>query len=363
MKIIFFSEIRWDYLITRKQQIISRFPKDWEVLFLEPHKAGKKMNIAPVWRDNICVTTMPLFFKNFKSKPIKWLLSFKLVRGFVLLFGWLWIDKIIRKTEFYAPDLIMASNIYAAPFVKRLCKGLPVIYDMNDNHLAFPNMPKWAEGYYRSLCVSANKIVLASEKMKELLPENGKFGNHVITNGVENRLFRDYDTILYVGAVAEFVDVPLLAKIAESFPSHILRLIGPVSINVIELERFSNVEFVSELPLSIVADQIKLASVCLIPFLSGTRTAMATHPGKALLYLASGKPVVSIGRPKTDEENRNPYLIYSAESHKEFLFYMKAVIDKGRDKHAKARQDFAETNDWNGKAKEMIKIIQRLIVS
>ena len=36
MNIIWLSEIKWNYLKTRKQQIISRFPKESFVFFVEP---------------------------------------------------------------------------------------------------------------------------------------------------------------------------------------------------------------------------------------------------------------------------------------------------------------------------------------
>ena len=41
MKIVFFSEIKWHYLRTRKQQLVRRFPAEWKILFLEPYAAGR----------------------------------------------------------------------------------------------------------------------------------------------------------------------------------------------------------------------------------------------------------------------------------------------------------------------------------
>jgi glycosyltransferase involved in cell wall biosynthesis len=318
------------------------------------------MNLTPVWHDNICIVTMPLFFKNFKPRLIKWLLKFKIVRGFILFLGWIWTKEIVRRMGFQSPDLIAVSNIYAAPFVKRLCKGLPVLYDMNDDHLAFPNTPKWAGDYYRSLCVSANKIVMTTAQMIKLLPAKGKFNNHVVSNGVDNSLLRDKKIMLYIGTIAEFIDVKLLEKLAEEFPQAILRLIGPVTANVESLKTYSNVEFIEPLPQNIMADQIKAATVCLIPYIASARTAMTELTGKVLLYLAAGKPIISIGRPKTNEEFLNPNLIYSAGSHEEFIFYLKALLYKNDRNHAKERQRLALANDWNKKAEEMTEIIRGL---
>ena len=36
MNVICFSDITWNFLWQRQQQMISRFPKDWEIHFVEP---------------------------------------------------------------------------------------------------------------------------------------------------------------------------------------------------------------------------------------------------------------------------------------------------------------------------------------
>jgi len=46
LKVVCFSEIQWRYVRTRKQQILSRFPEDWDILFLSSVVAGKKNNAA-----------------------------------------------------------------------------------------------------------------------------------------------------------------------------------------------------------------------------------------------------------------------------------------------------------------------------
>ena len=48
MNIIWFSEIRWDYLFTRKQHILSLFPKKDNILFVQPFNFLKKESIRSV---------------------------------------------------------------------------------------------------------------------------------------------------------------------------------------------------------------------------------------------------------------------------------------------------------------------------
>ncbi len=364
MKIIFFSEIQWDYLRTRKQQIISRFPKDWMILFLQPYKARRKNYFSPVWHDNICVATMPFFLKNFKPDWIRRLLSFKLARFFILLIGWFWTREIIRQTEFHSPDLIMCSNIYAAPFIKMLAgMMLPVIYDMNDDHLAFPNTPQWARSYFESLCTTASRIILPCESMRLLLPAFAQVGDVIITNGVDISLFNQKRRIiLYAGALSEWIDVDLLERIAESFPDEILRLIGPVVTDVTVLSKHRNVEFVGQLPHTIMADQIKQATVCLVPFKTCPLTAHTSNINKVFEYLAAGKPVVSSGRPKAEYERDSPGLLYSVKTADEFIDSIRMILSKDIDTALiETRKSFARDYDWDKKAKEMIDVIRKVM--
>ena len=41
MDVVWFAEIKWDYLKTRKQQLIRRKPNDIKLLYLEPYVKGR----------------------------------------------------------------------------------------------------------------------------------------------------------------------------------------------------------------------------------------------------------------------------------------------------------------------------------
>jgi len=124
MKIVFFSEIKWQYLRTRKQQIVRRFPADWQILFIEPYTAGKPNSFRVQWDKNVGFVTLP-YFKNFPQSWMQALVSFKFVRAGVILFASLWAAVLIRRSGFQHADLIMVSNVYAAPLV-RWQKATPV---------------------------------------------------------------------------------------------------------------------------------------------------------------------------------------------------------------------------------------------
>ena len=60
MNIIWFSEIRWDYLFTRKQHLLSLFPKKDNILFIQPFNFLKKESTRTV-PENIYCKTLPIF--------------------------------------------------------------------------------------------------------------------------------------------------------------------------------------------------------------------------------------------------------------------------------------------------------------
>ena len=59
MKIIWFSEIKWSYLRTRKQHILSNFKDNDEILFVEPLSFNLKNNFNISIEKNIKYITIP----------------------------------------------------------------------------------------------------------------------------------------------------------------------------------------------------------------------------------------------------------------------------------------------------------------
>ena len=59
MKIIWFSEIKWSYLKTRKQHILSNFDNSDEILFVEPLSFNLKNKFNISIEKNIKYVTIP----------------------------------------------------------------------------------------------------------------------------------------------------------------------------------------------------------------------------------------------------------------------------------------------------------------
>ena len=57
--LVWFSEVQWDFLSTRKQRLLQRFSSRWRILFIEPYALGRPAHWLPVRRGNVTVVTVP----------------------------------------------------------------------------------------------------------------------------------------------------------------------------------------------------------------------------------------------------------------------------------------------------------------
>jgi len=378
MKILFFSEIKWQYLRTRKQQLIRRFPANWQILFLEPYAAGRANSFRLQWDNNVCFVTLP-YFKNFPQRWLQRLVSLLIVRAGIIGMAAVWAWVLMWRSGFRRHDLVMVSNIYAAPLVRwlkspfGLAKGKPVIYDCNDHHLSFALTPPWAERYFVSTCRRADRIVCVSASLAETIPPASRGKVLVIGNGVEYARFagnaapaeallqfRPRPILLFVGAIYEWIDFDLLAQVAVSHPDKILVLIGPVARFLLtEMEKLlhvPNVKYLGEIPYDHLPAYLAAADVGLMPFIK-TQHTQVVNPGKLYLYLAAGKPVVSTAVSPELMALANE--IFLAEDATTFV----AQIDRAlaaATTGVEARRQVAAANDWQEKTRQMVDLLERL---
>jgi len=402
MQIIFFSEIKWQYLRTRKQQIVRRFPADWQILFIEPFTAGKPNSFRVQWDKNVGFVTLP-YFKNFPQRWLQILVSFKLVRALVILGAILWAARLIRRSGFQRADLIMVSNVYAAPLVRWFAKGgvakfqkssappcvaadkmsalrpvteklrRPVIYDCNDNHLGFPLTPKWAEKYFYSVCGRADRIVCASQSLAEIIPPAQQNKIVYIGNGVDSGLFskntapaqalvkfRPRPILLYIGAISEWTDFAALEKVAAMHPDKMLVLIGPavpaVRAPMDKLLAAPNVQHLGVVKHDELPAYLAAADVCLIPLLKNDLTRFL-NPNKLYEYFAAGKPVVSMAlSPDLIALREHVFLAEDAAGFAAQIEPALATAATG----AEERRRLAVANDWQEKANQIVALIEEV---
>ena len=126
MIIFWFSEIKWNYLRTRKQQILSRFHKDNFILFIEP--ISRIINNKFTLQDNkpIYNITIPQL-RSVANPFILYIINLKLIRKCIFLFStiWFFVFQFLLKKK---PDVIITSNVFWIDTIKLLLMNKYKIY-------------------------------------------------------------------------------------------------------------------------------------------------------------------------------------------------------------------------------------------
>ncbi|HKQ79265.1 MAG TPA: glycosyltransferase [Blastocatellia bacterium] len=103
----------------------------------------------------------------------------------------------------------------------------------------------------------------------------------------------------FFGLIADWVDVELIASVAERFSTGSLALLGKVTTDISMLERAPNVHLLGRKHYSELPAFCKGFDVALMPFRINELTLNA-NPLKAREYLAAGLPVVSTAIPEVE---------------------------------------------------------------
>lgn len=127
---------------------------------------------------------------------------------------------------------------------------------------------------------------------------------HYVPNGVDAERFGELapprpkvDTLLYIGAIYEWLDEDLIAEVAERRPDLTIRLVGPQRRRLRRLRSLENVVLAGPVPAARVAAEIAAADVCIIPFRSGPLST-AADPLKVYEALMVGRPVLATDLPQ-----------------------------------------------------------------
>jgi GT2 family glycosyltransferase len=274
------------------------------------------------------------------------------------------LDALEDAFETLAQDLSMGDAVclvqipFWAPLAERLRDrlGWRVVYDCMDEWTNFPGFGEGVlaleEGLVRRsdvTVVSADRLL---EKWKNVAPrltlaKNGIDAEHYRRLYGPNDLLSDarHPIIGYYGALASWVDVPLLTKIADAFPEATLVLAGGhFDVDLSALAGRKNVRLLGQRPYEEMPKLLWSFDACVIPFLVNDITE-ATNPVKFYEYLYGGKPVVA---PALTELLPYEDISYLARGHEEFLAQLSRALEEpvGDPRRARRRRA-AEENDWS----------------
>ena len=363
MQIVWFSEIKWDYLKTRKQQIITRKPADVQLLFLEPYVKARRNTFRLRTEGDIFCATIP-FIKSAPTFPWRTVLDQRSARYAVDFVARTRIQRILRQAQFDTLNVgFIVSNIYAADIVASLPRNF-LLYDCNDDHSSFPGMRSWSETYFYKTLRHADAVFASSsallEKVAHVRGDAG--GCDYLGNGVDFGHFQDGDgaaepmakpRLGYIGALAPWVDFDAMEDIAKRHPEWEIVMVGPVlhgaEDSVMKLTSLANVFHLAAVPYDRLPNILRQFSLGLIPFRYNELTR-GVNPNKLYEYLAAGLPVVATRFSK--EVQRYASVVKSVDPGDDFDAACRGFVDALSDgekakKIAEEARGAARENDWD----------------
>jgi glycosyltransferase involved in cell wall biosynthesis len=190
-----------------------------------------------------------------------------------------------------------------------------VIYHCVDEFSAFTGVPSQSLLEMEEQLVRRSDLVIVSSE--PLLKTKSAFNPRtvLVRHGVDVDHFRKAldpatqvpaeianlprPVIGFWGLIADWVDVPLLVRVAKHFPHGSLVVLGKTTTDVSELERLPNVRMLGRKSYADLPAYAKGFDVALNPFRINELTLNA-NPLKVREYLAAGLPVVATPIPEVE---------------------------------------------------------------
>ena len=263
-------------------------------------------------------------------------------------------------------DVVCLVQIpFWAPLSERLRArvGWRFLYYCMDDWGTFPGIGPEVLALESGLVESADLTVVTAERLQRkhavgaitpALVRNGVDLEHYAARygaPIEGTAARDGAVIGYFGALASWVDVDLLCKIAERFPKTRLVLAGGVfDVDLSRLVAFPNVEVLGQRPYDEMPGLLWTFDVCIIPFVVN-RITEATNPVKLYEYFFSGKPVVA---PRLPELEPYAAICHLAEGHGAFLEAVATALEEPDEApQRQERRRVARASSWSERYREL----------
>ncbi|MBO8130226.1 MAG: glycosyltransferase [Candidatus Marinimicrobia bacterium] len=366
-KMVWFSEIRWDFMMTRKQQILKRFPKYWKILFIEPVVLDKKPHFIPKRENNIYIVTIP-YLRGSNKKLLSKFIYNRIVSVFIKIFGeftalfWIYI------LGFSGRDRVVAlSSIHWGDFASRL-KAKVKFYDCNDDHLKFAENCPWAQKFLKKYLSTCNFMTYVSEELNEKIQRVFRIKSYLVSNGVDFEHFskrreppeqiRNFKKpiIGYAGTI-DYIDYSLLQDLSRVYENCSIILIGPeirgsFLKNYIIERKLKNVHYLGRVDYHLLPCYTQSFDVAVIPF-KKDEISKSLNPNKLYEYLAAGLKVVTMDFSKRIRELKG--IIYVAKTKDEFVRLVGKAI---KAELPPKSLEIAKKNDWREISERLCQIIE-----
>lgn len=274
----------------------------------------------------------------------------------------------------------LVNNVDPTPF---LGGRKPIVYYTSTAHVELVNyynpdlvifdsvdepseeFESWRPNYHKAVS-SADIVLTASDKLYSmaaainprtyLVPNACDYDYFSGIGGLEadgDILSINKPIIGYIGVVASWCDLDLIAQTADKFSHCNLVMIGPLY-NISEVPQRPNLHWLGFKSYEKLAAYARLFDVGIIPFKKTSMTE-SVNPIKMWEYMATGMPVVATALP---EANKHGDLVLYSEDWEQFMNNLNIALYHDSQEKRVRRQEAARQNSWLERAKQIVEIIE-----
>ncbi|WP_024617894.1 glycosyltransferase [Pseudomonas kilonensis] len=357
LDILCFANIEWAARFQRPQQLMNQFASNgYRVFYIVPSSVPEQGQLYRL------TSVAPNIFEVALQREAQEAYYEKVVtpenhQALLLAMAALVADMQIRTA------LSVVHIAYWSPVALslRAMHGWRILYDCMDDWDGFPNIGEQLLSEEKTLIAQADLVTVSAALLYHkwcahnprcVLVRNAVdfafFRQHCFTNDVLSGLTGP--VIGYYGALAQWLDYPLLAALADRRPEWNFILVGDIFVDDLAgLEHKPNVQLLGRKPYSQMPLYLDHFDACLIPF----RLYNVTHavdPVKFYEYISAGKPVIST--PLT-EMSIYKDLLYFATGIDEFIEQIERALAERDLALYKRRVELARANDWKDRFDSM----------
>jgi teichuronic acid biosynthesis glycosyltransferase TuaH len=379
MTTFFFSDIPWEHLYQRPQQLASRLGGRWPVLWIEPATLGAPRKWTPQQKmDRLWLLTLPQFPHNAKSPVLRTLSRIlsgvPLFRWMLLLLQSCLLQRACRRLHIEpSTTAAVVENFQFAPLIERL-RPATVVFDYIDDAFGFVACPAYVRADWTRIIRLADTITVTSGVLRRQIEQAGGSPVHLLENGVDAGAYvalasRPADLqspgrpiAMYVGTISHWFDFDLLDAALAALPGIDIVLVGPVHPDsrsrLNESTKFTNLHVLGARAHAEVPAYLGAAAAGIIPFVRN-RLTEAVNPVKLYEYAAAGLPVVTTAFSDDLERFRN--VAFIAGTKEEFVSLLSRALSHGTGvPDGKSLRAFAHANDWDARAATMAGLIEEM---
>lgn len=319
-RIIYVSDIPWNDLTQRQQQISLKLADYTEVTYFSCNSLTnlrKYSGKVKTEKEKLLIQELFLFpYTRF------WLIK---QLNYLIAFCFLYILLILKKSK----PVFILSHPSQYRFVNLPNSG--IFYDFLDDTSGFPKVKKISallKENEEKIIEKTEKIFTSSryfsEKLKGRFPEKVVF----VPNGVnlpdfsqslsekpKELCYLSEPIIGFYGAISDWVDLDLLQYLLKEKKELNIVMIGPVDTDISRFKEYKRIHFLGKKPYRELQKYLSFIDIWIIPFCQNEFTE-TVNPVKAYEYLAAGKKVVSTYLPELEPFKS---AIWITKTREEFL--------------------------------------------